>query len=127
MIVEKNGRPTLELLDVKTKRVIPLRHLSKYQPHSSPSLSWNARYVAVITQDGNTRLGLLEDRLSGRLHRMYTSRRRVPVRLSLSPDGTQLAMQITDKGKWRIEMYNLMNLIEPDRSTNPFQQREIQK
>ena len=42
--------------------------LNRRQPHSSPSLSWNGRYLALITQRRQRRLAVIADRLTGRLH-----------------------------------------------------------
>ena len=114
LIVDYQGRPSVELRDLRNGKVLPLRHLSRNQPHSSPSLSWNGRYIAVIVQRGVRRLVIIEDRLTGRSHQIPMSGERIPVRLSLAPDASQLALQITDKGKWRIELFDLSGKIEPD-------------
>ena len=114
LIVDYQGRPSVELRDLRNGKVLPLRHLSRNQPHSSPSLSWNGRYIAVIGQRGVRRLVLIEDRLTGRSHHLPLPGDRTPVRLSLSPDASQLALQIADKGQWRIELFDLSGKIEPD-------------
>ena len=40
---------------------------------------------------------------------------RDPVRVSLSPDARQLALQVADQGRWRVELLDLSDLLEPDR------------
>ncbi len=114
LIVDYNGRPSVQLRDLRNGKILPLRHLSRNQPHSSPSLSWNARYVAVIGQRGNRRLAIIEDRVTGRSHQLVMPRDRIPVRLSLAPDGSQLALQVIEKGQWRIELFDLRKKIELD-------------
>ena len=114
LIVDYNGRPTIELRDLRNGQILPLRHFSRNQPHSSPSLSWNGRYVAVITQRGNRRLVIIEDRLSGRNYQLPIPGERIPVRLSLAPDASQLALQFSEKGQWRIELFDLRQKIELD-------------
>ena len=114
LIVDYQGRPSVQLRDLRNGNVLPLRHLSRNQPHSSPSLSWNGRYIAVIGQRGSRRMVIIEDRLTGRSHQLPIPGDRIPVRLSLAPDATQLALQLTDKGKWRIELFDLREKIEPD-------------
>lgn len=114
LIVDYKGRSTIQLRDLRTGNIVPLRHLSRNQPHSSPSISWNARYVAVIAQRGNRRLAIIEDRLTGRHHQIPLPGERTPVRISLAPDGRRLAVQVADKGKWRIELFDLTQKIEPD-------------
>ena len=115
LIVDYNGRPSVQLRDLRNGKLLPLRHLSRNQPHSSPSLSWNARYIAVIAQRGTRRLVIIEDRLTGRSHQLPIPGQRIPVRLSLAPDGSQLALQVADKGKWRIEIFDLRQKLELDK------------
>ncbi len=114
LIVDINGRPSVQLRDLRNGEILPLRHLSRNQPHSSPSLSWNGRYLAVIAQRGNQRVVIVEDRLTGRSHQLPIPRERIPVRLSLAPNGSQLAVQIAEKGKWRVQLFDLSSKIEPD-------------
>ncbi len=114
VIVDKNRRPSVQLKDLRNGRIIPLRYLSRHQPHSSPSLSWNGRYLAVIAQRGNRRLPIIEDRITGRIHQLTIPGEHVPIRLSLAPDGGQLALQYADNGTWRVRIFNLTNMLEPD-------------
>ncbi|MAS28928.1 MAG: Tol biopolymer transporter periplasmic protein [Synechococcus sp. NAT40] len=115
VIVEQRGRPTVELRDLRSGQRLPLRHLNRQQPHSSPSLSWNGRYLAVITQRGNRRMALVEDRVTGRAHPLRPPGNRDPVRVSLAPDGQRMAIQVADRGRWRVEMLDLSSVLEPDR------------
>lgn len=124
LIVDQRGRPTVQLKDLRGGGRLPLRHLNRHQPHSSPSLSWNGRYLAVIIQRGNRRLVLIEDRLNHRAHPLRLPSGRNAVRLSLAPDARQLAVQTADRGRWQVELLDLSGLLEPDRpgglrETNP--------
>ncbi len=114
LIVDQRGRQTTQLQNIKDGRILPLRHLSQHQPHSSPSLSWNARYVAVIIQRGNKRIAVIEDRLTGQIHPLTLPKGDSPIRLSLSPDARLLAMQVASEGNWRVEVFDLSEEIEPD-------------
>ncbi len=114
IVVKQNGRSTVQLKDIQNGSILPLRHLSRNQPHSSPSLSWSGRYLAVITQRGNRRLAVIEDRLKGKFYRLRLTGQRDPIRLSIAPDARQLAIQMAYKGKLRVEMFDLTNMIEPD-------------
>ena len=115
LIVDQRGRPTVQLRDLRSGQPLPLRHLNGQQPHSSPSLSWNGRYLAVITQRGNRRMALIEDRLTGRAHPIRPPGNHDPIGLSLAPDAQRLALQVADRGRWRVEMLDLSGLLEPDR------------
>ncbi len=114
LIVDQNGRPTVQLRNLRSGKILPLRSLSRNQPHSSPSLSWNGRYLAVITQRFNRRQAIIKDRLTGRTFQLPIPGERVPIRLSLASDASQLAMQFSHKGKWKIEIFDISKNIEPD-------------
>ena len=58
---------------------------------------------------------LRKNRLTGRNHQIPLPGERIPVRISLAPDGRRLAVQVVDKGKWRIELFDLTEKIEPDK------------
>ena len=117
VIVDQRGRPTVQLRDLQNGKILPLRHFSRHRPHSSPSLSWNGRYLAAITQRGDRRLTIIEDRLTGRVHPLPLPGGRAPVRLSLAPDARQLALQVAYQGHWRIEVFDLSQILEPDPSS----------
>ncbi|MFN5696200.1 MAG: Tol biopolymer transporter periplasmic protein, partial [Cyanobacteriota bacterium] len=80
-------------------RILPLRHLQRHQPHRSPSLSWNGRYLAVIVQQGGRRQALIEDRANGMLHRLPLPGDLEPQRLSLAPDAHRIAIEVLRQGK----------------------------
>jgi hypothetical protein len=113
-VVNRGGRATLLLQEQPSGRVVPLRHLQRHQPHRSPSLSWNGRYVAVLVQEGPRRLAVIEDRATGRLHRLPLPGDQQPERLSLSPDARRLALELLRGGLPRVQVFALANLLEPD-------------
>ena len=115
MITEQRGRQTVQLRSLRDGSIRSLPQLARHQPHSSPSLSWNARYLALITQHGPRRLAVVTDRLNGRVHPLPLPGGRDPIRLSLAPDGQRLALEVTDQGFWRVELLDLSKLLEPDR------------
>ena len=90
-VVDRGGRRSLRLVERSTGRELPLPGLRQGQPHRSPSLSWTGRYLAFIRQRGTRPEAVLLDRLSGRLQPLALPNDRLPERLSLAPDGQQLA------------------------------------
>lgn len=123
-IVDLNGRSSVVLQEQTTGRLLPLRHLRGHQPHRSPSLSWNGRYLALLVHQGDRPVAAIEDRLSGQLLRLPPPPGAVLERLSLSPDGQQLALQLVQGGQQRVQLLALSGLLEPDRaagmrSSNP--------
>ena len=102
------------LQEQSSGRLLPLRHLRGDPPHRSPSLSWNGRYLAVLAGQGRRRLVLIEDRASGRLHRLMLPPDLEPERVSLSPDARRLAIEAMQTGRSRIRLFALTPLLEPD-------------
>ena len=113
-IADINGRPTVQIQNIRNGKILPLRHLSRHQPHFSPSLSWNGRYLAVLAQEGPKKVAIIEDRFNGKKHKISFPGKYFPLRLSLSPDATKLAVQFIEKGKWRVNLFDLTNKLELD-------------
>ena len=95
-------------------QTIPLRHLRGHEPHSSPSLSWNGRYIAALVQQGPERVAILEDRVTGKLLRLPMANGSQPERLSLSPDARRIALQVMQDGQSRVQLFELSGQLEPD-------------
>jgi len=112
--VPRGGRETVLLQEQASGRVVPLRPLMRHQPHRSPSLSWNGRYLAVLVQWGNRPTAVIADRLTGRLLPLPLPGEGDPERLSLAPDARRLAVERLRSGQRRIELFDLGGLIEPD-------------
>ena len=114
-MVERNGRLSLLLQRQPSGQVVPLRQIRGHEPHGSPSLSWNGRYVAALVQQGNQRLAVIEDRATSRLHRLPLPGDQPPVKLSLAPDGQRIALELLQGGQRRVQLFDLSGMLEPDR------------
>ncbi|MFM7549698.1 MAG: Tol biopolymer transporter periplasmic protein [Cyanobacteriota bacterium] len=114
-VIERNGRLSLLLQRQPDGQVVPLRQIRGHEPHSSPSLSWNGRYVAVLVQQGPQRLPVIEDRASGQLLRLPLPGDRTAVKLSLAPDAQTLALELVQAGQRQLQLFDLSGLLEPDR------------
>jgi hypothetical protein len=97
-------------------RVLPLRHLRQHQPHSSPSLSWNGRYLALLVQQGPHRQAVIEDRATGRLQPLFLPAGQEPQRLSLAPDAQRIALELSMGGSQRVQVFDLSGVLEPDQA-----------
>jgi hypothetical protein len=113
-VVRRDGRDTVLLQEQPSGRLLPLRQLQHQQPHRSPSLSWNGRYLALLVQQGPTRAVVIEDRATGRLHRLPMPGDLSPERLSLAPDGRRIAVGFEGGGRSRVQLFDLSSLLEPD-------------
>ena len=114
-VVERNGRQTLMMQAQPLGTEVPLPSLRRFEPHDSPSLSWNGRYVALLGQEGGGRRRvLILDRASGRLLPLQLPGDLQPEQLSLAPDGRRLALAGISRGRRLVQVFDLANLIEPD-------------
>ncbi len=114
-MIERNGRLSLLLQRQPEGQTVPLRHIRGHEPHSSPALSWNGRYVAALMQQGSQRVPVIEDRATGQMQRIQLPGDRAPVKLSLSPDAQTLALELVQGGQRRVQLFDLSGMLEPDR------------
>ena len=94
--------------------VAATRHLNRNQPHSSPSLSWNGRYLAVIVQRGNRRMVLVEDRLSGRAHPCVCRRAATQSGSAWHRMHGAWPFRPRNGRRWQVEILDLSGVLEPD-------------
>jgi hypothetical protein len=57
---------------------------------------------------------VIEDRVSGRLHRLPLPGDQQPERLSLSPDGRRIALEVLRNGRSMVQVFDLGPLLEAD-------------
>ena len=114
-VFERGGRQTVLLQEQPSGRPVPLPQLRRHQPHHSPSLSWNGRYLGLIMHKATRRQVVVLDRLTGIVHHLPLPGQLQVQRLSLSPDGQRVALQVLRQGKTQVQVYDLARLLEPDR------------
>ena len=107
MVAERGGRRSVRLVERLSGRELPLQGLQRGQPHRSPSLSWNGRYLAVIMQRDSRRDVVVLDRATGQWRPLPLPGDRVPERLSLSPDGRRLAIEVLRQGQLDVELFRI--------------------
>jgi hypothetical protein len=93
---------------------VPLPSLRRFEPHESPSLSWNGRYLALLVWRGGRRQVVINDRATNRLLPLPLRGDREAQRLSLAPDGRHLAVELVEGGQTRVEVFGLGEWLEPD-------------
>lgn len=113
-VLERNGRQALIMQAQPSGAEVPLPSLRRFEPHESPSLSWNGRYLALVGQHGGKSRALILDRASGRLLTLQFPGDLHPEQLSLAPDGRRLAIAGIARGRRLVQVFDLANLIEPD-------------
>jgi hypothetical protein len=113
-VMPRGGRPTVVLQEQPSGRLLPMGPLNRWTPHRSPSLSRNGRYLALLIQQGQRSLPVVWDRASGQLHRLPLPPGQEAERLSLSPEGRTLAIEIWRDGRSSLRLFDLSGLLEPD-------------
>lgn len=113
-VMPRGGRPTVVLQEQPSGRLLPMGPLNRWTPHRSPSLSRNGRYLALLVQQGQRSLPVVWDRASGQLHRLPLPPGQEAERLSLSPEGRTLAMEVWRDGRSSLRLFDLSGLLEPD-------------
>ena len=113
-VMPRGGRPTVVLQEQPSGRLLPMGPLNRWTPHRSPSLSRNGRYLALLVRQGQRALPVVWDRASGQLHRLPLPPGQEAERLSLSPEGRTLAIEIWREGRSSLRLFDLSGLLEPD-------------
>ncbi|MFM7315190.1 MAG: Tol biopolymer transporter periplasmic protein [Cyanobium sp.] len=113
-LLPRAGQQTVLLQEQPSGRLLPMGPLNRGTPHRSPSLSRNGRYLAVLLRQGERSLPVIWDRASGQLHRLPLPAGLEAERLSLSPDGRTLAIEVWQEGRSSVRLFALSGLLEPD-------------
>ena len=113
-VMPRGGQPTVVLQQQPSGRLLPVGPLNRWTPHRSPSLSRNGRYLALLVQQGERSLPVIWDRASGQLHRLPLPPGQAAERLSLSPEGRRLSIEIWRDGRSSLRLFDLSGLLEPD-------------
>ena len=112
--MENNGYKKIIIKDIANGRLLPVRYLSRHEPYSSPSLSWNGRYLALITQNEGRRMAFIEDLISGRVYRLPLRLQVLPESISLSPDASKAVVEFNNNGKNFLRFLDLSDKLKPD-------------
>jgi hypothetical protein len=113
-VMSRGGRPSVVLQEQPSGRLLPIGPLNRWTPHRSPSLSRNGRYLALLVRQGERSLPLIWDRASGQLHRLPLPPGQEAERLSLSPEGRSLAIEVWREGRSSLRLFDLSGLLEAD-------------
>ncbi len=113
-ISERNGTASVQIRNIKNGSVVPLRYFSRNKPHSSPSLSWSGRYLALIVNNYNRKIIAISDRKDGKLYYIPLYGNKIPENLELSPDARKIAIEFSDNGRPQVEIFDLTQIIEPE-------------
>lgn len=113
-VMPRRGKPTVVLQQQPSGRLLPVGPLNRWTPHRSPSLSRNGRYLALLVQQGERSLPVIWDRASNQLHRLPLPPGQAAERLSLSPEGRRLAIEVWRDGRSSLRLFDLSGLLEPD-------------
>ena len=107
-IASRNGRERVELVDLRNGQPVPLPGINQADAQPiSVSVSADGNRIALIrSRDGRTELTLYR-RGVGALQRLPVEPAGVPREVSLDGAGRLLAVQVSRKGRWDIDLIRL--------------------
>jgi len=111
---ENNGQRKLWLEEVSTSRNLAIRHLLRYKPYASPSLSWSGRYIAIICEFQGRKIVLIEDRIAGKFYKIPTPIHLKMETISLSPDGSKLVISHKKNNRIYLKFIDLSKTLASD-------------
>ena len=102
------GKEKIELVDLRSRTKVPLPGINRADSQPiSVSVSSDGERVAFVRQRADqTELFIYQRRL-GTLQRLELSPKGVPRRVSLDGSGRVLAVQVSRKGRWDIDVMRL--------------------
>ena len=102
------GREKIELLDLRSRRPVPLPGLNRPDSHPiSVSVSANGERLALVRQRGDQTELLLYQRSLGTVQRLELSAKGIPRKVSLDGFGRLLAVQVSRDGRWDVDLIRL--------------------
>ena len=107
-IASRNGRERVELVDLRNGQPVPLPGINQADAQPiSVSVSADGNRIALIrSRDGRTELTLYR-RGVGALQRLPVEPAGVPREVSLDGAGRLLAVQVSRKGRWDVDLIRL--------------------
>ena len=107
-IASRNGRERVELVDLRNGQPVPLPGINQADAQPiSVSVSADGNRIALIrSRDGRTELTLYR-RGVGALQRLPVEPAGVPREVSLDGTGRLLAVQVSRKGRWDVDLIRL--------------------
>ncbi len=107
-IASRNGRERIELVDLRNGQPVPLPGINQADAQPiSVSVSADGNRIALIrSRDGRTEL-MLYRRGVGILQRLPVEPAGVPREVSLDGSGRLLAVQVSRKGRWDVDLIRL--------------------
>ena len=113
-IIDDNGDKKIRLIHIASGRRLPLRHISRHEPYSAPSLSWNGRYLAIISKFQGQRIALIEDLLAGIVYKLPLDFQDLPENISLTPDASKVVIQFGSDAASSLRFLDLTNKLTKD-------------
>ena len=107
-LASRNGRERVELIDLNNDTPVPLNGLNQADSQTiSLSVSGDGQRIALVRQrDERTEL-MLYRRNASALQRLPINPPGVPRSVSLDGNGRLLAVQVSRKGRWDVDLIRL--------------------
>ena len=107
-LASRNGRERVELIDLNNDTPVPLTGINQADSQTiSLSVSGDGQRIALVRQrDERTEL-MLYRRTASALQRLPINPPGVPRSVSLNGNGRLLAVQVSRKGRWDVDLIRL--------------------
>ena len=107
-LASRNGRERVELIDLNNDTPVPLTGINQADSQTiSLSVSGDGQRIALVRQRGERTELMLYRRTASALQRLPINPPGVPRSVSLNGNGRLLAVQVSRKGRWDVDLIRL--------------------
>ncbi len=107
-LVNNKGKERIELIDLRSRRIVFLPGINRSDAQPiSVSVSANGEIIAFIRQREDKTELLVYRRNLGTIRRIEITPKGIPRRVSLDGSGKLLAVQVSRKGRWDVDLIRL--------------------
>ena len=107
-LASRNGRERVELIDLNNDTPVPLTGINQADSQTiSLSVSGDGQRIALVRQREERTELMLYRRTASALQRLPINPPAVPRSVSLNGNGRLLAVQVSRKGRWDVDLIRL--------------------
>ncbi len=108
VLVDFNGNQTIELFDLKFKKIVPLPGVNiKNSIPLSASVSANGNKIAFIRKQNQENKLFIFDRKKGSIRSLSVGAESIPTQVSLAASGKVLAVQVLRNDRFDIQIIRI--------------------
>ncbi len=110
ILASRNGKEIIQLINLKNRQTVPLPGINQVDSQPiSVSVSANGERIAFVRRRADQTELLVYRRNIGSLQRIQILPKGVPIRVSIDGSGRILAVQVSRKGSWDVDIIRLQS------------------